>query len=153
MSEGPNPFAPPKAEWERDALGISTGDDYVDATQGARFANLILDAVIRFGMMFGLLAALGDNAFVSIFVAFGYYIVFEAIFARTPAKWITKTRVIALDGSKPRFLQILGRSLSRYVPFEPFSFLGNARGWHDRWSGTRVVVDRPVGGGSPFPKD
>jgi len=152
MSEGPNPFAPPAAEWEKDA-GLTTGDAYVDASQGSRFANLVLDAVIRFGMTLGVVRAFGDNPFAVLFVTFGYHIAFETIFARTPAKWITRTRVIALDGSKPRFLQIVGRSLSRYVPFEPFSFLGNARGWHDRWSGTRVVVDRPIGGGSPFPKD
>ncbi|HVR18271.1 MAG TPA: RDD family protein [Polyangiaceae bacterium] len=111
---------------------------------GARFANFLIDMVVRTGMTVGTIVAFGEDAvFAPVLLLFGYYIVFEALFARTPAKWITRTRVIALDGSRPRFLQIVGRSFARYVPFEPFSFLGNARGWHDRWSSTRVVRDRP----------
>jgi hypothetical protein len=43
-----------------------------------------------------------------------------------------------------RFSQILGRTFSRFVPFEPFSFLGSGHGWHDRWSDTRVVRTRGV---------
>lgn len=68
-----------------------------------------------------------------------YYVLFEAIFGRTPGKLITGTRVVTLDGAKPGFGQIIGRSFARLVPFEPFSFLGSRGGWHDRWSGTRVV--------------
>ena len=38
---------------------------------------------------------------------------------------------------------VLSLTLVRMVPFEPFSFLGSPHpvGWHDRWSGTRVVSD------------
>ncbi|CAN0592803.1 unnamed protein product, partial [Laminaria digitata] len=36
--------------------------------------------------------------------------------------------------------RLLGRTAARFVPFEAFSFLGgDATGWHDRWSNTRVV--------------
>jgi uncharacterized RDD family membrane protein YckC len=73
-------------------------------------------------------------------VMIGYYLFFEGTFGATPGKMITKTRVVRFDGDKPRFGQIVGRTLSRFVPFEPFSFFSNnSQGWHDRWSGTRVV--------------
>ncbi|HEX2675275.1 MAG TPA: RDD family protein, partial [Polyangiales bacterium] len=72
-----------------------------------------------------------------------YYIFFEAVFGRTPGKMLTGTRVVTVDGGTPSFTQILGRNLARYVPFEPFSFFGDdAVGWHDSWSGTRVVKVR-----------
>jgi uncharacterized RDD family membrane protein YckC len=153
MREGPNPFAPPKAEWEKSEAPLTVGDDYMDASQGARLANFLLDMAIRFGAVFlGALTLKEASAFVTLAITFGYYIFFEAIFSRTPAKWLTRTRVVTFDGRKPSFLQIVGRSFARYVPFEPFSFLGSARGWHDRWSNTRVVRDQPVEG-TVFPKD
>lgn len=70
-----------------------------------------------------------------------YYVFFEGIWQSTPGKWITKTKVTRIDGTKPRFLQILGRTFSRYIPFDNFSFLFNntPRGWHDRISKTLVV--------------
>jgi uncharacterized RDD family membrane protein YckC len=143
MSEGPNPFEPPRAAWEKVETRSFSGDEFVDAGQGARFANFLIDMVVRTGMAVGAIGIFGEDAvFAPLLLLVGYYIIFEALFARTPAKWITRTRVIALDGSRPRLLQIVGRSFARYVPFEPFSFLGNARGWHDRWSSTRVVKDR-----------
>jgi len=151
MSEGPNPFAPPKADWENPAVAVDAGD-YVDASQGARLVNFFLDQFIRVGMMVGIAALLGDSPILVLFVTFGYHIFFESIFSRTPAKWLTRTRVVALDGSRPTFWQIVGRSFARYVPFEPFSFLGSARGWHDRWSNTRVVRDTRVSE-MTFPKD
>ena len=70
---------------------------------------------------------------------FGYDIFFESIWQRTPAKWLTKTKVVMTDGSKPNFLHILGRTLARYIPFEAFSFLFGPIGWHDSLSRTLVV--------------
>lgn len=70
-----------------------------------------------------------------------YYLFFEGIWGRTLGKWITKTKVVRTDGEKPKFIQILGRSFARWIPFEAFSFLvsNNPVGWHDRLSGTLVV--------------
>ncbi|MHC4365583.1 MAG: RDD family protein, partial [Planctomycetota bacterium] len=71
---------------------------------------------------------------------FLYYFIFEAICQRTPAKFITGTKVIASVGSKPTVGTIAKRTLIRFVPFEPFSILGEkVYGWHDRWSGTYVI--------------
>src|SRR5262249_12898577 len=122
----------------------------------ARFANLLLDSV--FAWLFVMLclfavgaaaAASGNTAWVReptglqlISVAFvtAYYLGLEAAFGWTFAKLITGTRVVDEQGCKPAFLKVLGRSLARQVPFESFSFLGRTViGWHDRWSGTRVV--------------
>jgi len=65
---------------------------------------------------------------------FLYYFVFEAVFQRTPAKLITNTKVVMLDGSKPSGGTIAKRTLIRiHVPFAPFFF------WHGRWSKTEVV--------------
>jgi uncharacterized RDD family membrane protein YckC len=57
---------------------------------------------------------------------------------RTVAKYITGTQVISTDGTKPTTRQIIYRSLSRIVPFDALSFLGE-NGWHDKWSETRVI--------------
>jgi uncharacterized RDD family membrane protein YckC len=138
MSEAANPFEPPRAEWEKGARPAFAGD-FVDAGQGARFVNFILDNMFRSALAYGAALVLRDYAWITVLITVGYYVAFEAIFARTPAKWITKTRVIDQDGGTPTFTQVLGRSLARFVPFEPFSFLFNVRGWHDRWPGTRVV--------------
>ncbi|HWB33836.1 MAG TPA: RDD family protein [Candidatus Paceibacterota bacterium] len=70
-----------------------------------------------------------------------YYVLFESIWQRTLGKWITNTKVVKLDGTKPGFWRIVGRSLLRLVPFEAFSFVFGEHpfGWHDRLSGTMVV--------------
>jgi uncharacterized RDD family membrane protein YckC len=68
-------------------------------------------------------------------------VIFESINGRTVGKYITNTKVFMLDGSKPESEKILMRTLSRIVPFEFLSFLGNDdKGWHDTWTDT-VVVD------------
>ncbi|MEX0998368.1 MAG: RDD family protein [Thermodesulfobacteriota bacterium] len=70
-----------------------------------------------------------------------YYILFEGIWQRTPAKWITKTKVVNSDGNKPEFRVIVGRSFARLIPFEHFTFLIGKYpyGWHDSLSHTLVV--------------
>lgn len=64
---------------------------------------------------------------------------------RTPAKFLTRSVVIDEYGNKPELRVVMLRSVIRWVPFEPFSFLGNpSRGWHDRWSNTWVVSDEEL---------
>lgn len=76
-------------------------------------------------------------AFLSFIV---YYTLFEFIWGRTPAKFITGTIVVDEDGEIPAFGRVLLRTICRFIPFEAFSFLGNnAVGWHDRISKTRVI--------------
>ena len=70
-----------------------------------------------------------------------YYIISEALWQKTLAKLIMKTKVVMKDGTKPPLKNIIGRSFARFIPFEAFSFLFSAHpvGWHDSLSGTMVV--------------
>lgn len=76
-------------------------------------------------------------------ITFIYYIVSESIWSKSPAKFITKTKVVNNRNKKPSFGQIIGRTAARFIPFEAFSFLSSKhpRGWHDKISGTKVVDD------------
>jgi uncharacterized RDD family membrane protein YckC len=142
MSQSVNPYAPPTHDVDAMA-GPSSGVRPVGA--GTRFAHLILDLIGYYLVLFlcGFLAALTEMvvfSVVGVAFAFGYHLIFEATLGRTPAKFITGCHVVTAEGKRPTFAQIVGRSFARFVPFEPFSFLGSdAVGWHDRWSGTRVV--------------
>jgi uncharacterized RDD family membrane protein YckC len=71
----------------------------------------------------------------------GYYAFFEGVWARTPGKWIFDAVVVNEPGGKPPFAQVIKRTFSRFIPFEPFSFFGE-RGWHDSFSDTLVVRKR-----------
>jgi len=122
-------------------------------SQGRRLANYILDVVCFYliifliGIIIGLLGGFQETNtilesilnIVGIFAFVLYYLFFEGIWARTPAKFITRTKVVMRDGSKPDFLHILGRSFARLIPFEAFSFLFGPVGWHDSLSKTLVV--------------
>jgi uncharacterized RDD family membrane protein YckC/type II secretory pathway pseudopilin PulG len=118
---------------------------------GKRFLHLILDwifSLITFVLVVFIISAVAPHFFgsglyyfLSFFYIIIYYLVFESIWQRTPAKWLTKTKVVMNDGSKPDFMHILGRTFSRIIPFESLSFLFSPVGWHDRFSGTLVVPD------------
>lgn len=112
-----------------------------------RIDNCILDFAVLFFINV-MLRPLGvaseynllDSAiFALLFVM--YYLIFETLFQRTPAKFITGTKVVNFDGTKPTLFTILKRTLIRiFIPFEALSFLGEkVYGWHDRWSGTYVI--------------
>ncbi|HEY4334693.1 MAG TPA: RDD family protein, partial [Puia sp.] len=62
---------------------------------------------------------------------------------KTLGKLITGTRAVNEDGSFITFKTALLRSLSRMVPFEPFSAFGDpSYPWHDRWTRTYVIDDK-----------
>ncbi len=69
-----------------------------------------------------------------------YFSVFETLFGKSPAKFITKTKVVDHRGEIPGWLDICGRSLCRIIPFDQLSFLFG-QNWHDRFSNTSVVYD------------
>jgi uncharacterized RDD family membrane protein YckC len=150
MDEPPvstNPYQAPQAEVN--LSGAAAMDALPDAGQGARLANLFIDNIIRVvvaGLLSGVLQGLGvfeaSDVMATIVVIFsfvGYYILLESLFGWTIGKLITGTRVVTQDGEKPGFLRVCGRTLARFIPFEPFSFLFGKAGWHDALSGTRVV--------------
>ena len=75
-----------------------------------------------------------------------YVLTLEHLLGATLGKLITGTRVVDERGGRPTFGQIVGRTLCRFIPFEPFSVLfatdGQVRGWHDRIPRTYVVRKR-----------
>lgn len=74
-------------------------------------------------------------------IVFLYYVVFEGIFNTTLGKLITRTKIIRLDNKKLNFIDILLRTLCRFIPLEQLSFLSEKPiGWHDRISETRIVI-------------
>lgn len=150
-----NPYASPRSS----VADLEDTRALALAGKGWRFANFLLDTLffyifmILLGVALGLAGQIewleGKHDFLSTLFAWGmfvlYYAVQEGIWGRTLGKCITGTRVLNEDGSVPSFKQILGRSLARLVPFEPFSFLlfgPEPAGWHDRWSNTRVFIIR-----------
>jgi hypothetical protein len=132
------------------------------ATRGQRFFNLVGDSVcciLVFSLLFRIFPRLsvggGDNTglYVMMYACRSvYYVFFEALFGATPAKFLSETRTLNVDGSVPGFGKIVLRTLCRFVPFEPFSFFGEKGGWHDRWTDTVVVRNRQtgIGGGRYF---
>lgn len=125
-----------------------------------RICNLLLDAIIFRILIFaaafifayllvfsGLVApSVFENIdpladwFLGVSLFWLCYFTFEATWQRTPAKFITGTKVITSTGAKPSVGTIAKRALIRFIPFEPLSFGGSGvRGWHDRWSGTYVI--------------
>lgn len=68
-----------------------------------------------------------------------YYIVSEFYFQQTIGKFFTQSIVINEYGEKPDFKTIVVRTFIRMIPFEPLSFLGGKRGWHDKWTNTYVI--------------
>src|SRR5262245_47888762 len=146
MPSDHNPFAPPSQEAEvGEDEDFEDGEQLVNASRGTRFVNLLIDNIGQWAMalgvggLFGLSRALlgvGPSpvvvGFLVLFSTFGYHLFFEYLFNKTPAKWLTRTRVVRVDGERPLFMQILGRTLARYVPFEPLSYLSRTVGWHDR---------------------
>lgn len=127
---------------------------FVEATATTRFWHLLIDLIICMLILSKHIALLGEN-FYSLSDHYGemallyvlilvfriiYYMIYETLFNKTPAKFLTETRVTNELGEKVSSITILGRTLARFVPFEPFSFLGYSR-WHDRWSKTYVIIE------------
>jgi uncharacterized RDD family membrane protein YckC len=122
------------------------------ASMGKRFVNYLIDYIgvwvfaIAIGAILAIIGVGEGAAMVAIFAMMlcGYHIFFEGIWARTPGKWITGTKVVRLDGTKPSFSQVVGRTFARLIPFEPFSFFSdpNPIGWHDSLTNTLVVSAR-----------
>jgi uncharacterized RDD family membrane protein YckC len=131
------------------------------ATRGQRFLNFSIDLVFLYiiilstGTTIVLIAEAANKfavstwvetmsnaeiVFYSLFVMLLYYSLTEIYFSRTIAQLITKTIVVKKDGTKPDIKMFVVRTLCRFIPLEPFSFLGAyPRGWHDVLSNTYVV--------------
>ena len=106
-----------------------------------RLSNVLIDFVVIIILQIIIQRFFGILAAYIVFPA--YYFILESTTQRTIGKLITKTKVVRRDGEKPNFVQILGRTFSRYIPFEAFSFFShNPTGWHDRFPKTFVVSNK-----------
>jgi uncharacterized RDD family membrane protein YckC len=122
----------------------------VPASLGRRFGNFVLDFT-ALGVLETTLGSLTEALELQVDIELGElvlalmscYVLPEWLFGRTLGKLVTGTKVVSLDRGRPSFLRIVSRTLVRFVPFEPFSFVfGDLTGWHDDWSRTRVVQSR-----------
>jgi uncharacterized RDD family membrane protein YckC len=128
----------------------------IPAGKWRRFFNFLIDRVgaMGFGFVIGVgvgvsgweagLNFLLEHQIVSgLLIMIVYYVLLEGLTGRTLGKLITGTKVVNERGEPPSFAQTLGRTFSRFIPFEAFSFLGDdGRGWHDSVPGTYVVMTR-----------
>lgn len=128
------------------------------ATRGQRFVNYLVDSIVftLFIIFFVIIGELkapnfiggedGDfiyNVFYYLLMT-TYYLALESANGKTIGKYITKTKVVDEFGQLPNFTNILSRTLSRFIPFEGFSYLFGSDtpiGWHDSISKTFVVKD------------
>lgn len=137
---------------------------YIQATQGQRFLNFIIDnilmrltityasgyivakvlLVIAPSFLYWLVdddskAGLIALSYLIIIVNYlVYYTLCEKLFkGQTPGKLITGTMARRTDGEELTFKDALLRSLCRLVPLEVLSGFGVP--WHDSWTHTMVV--------------
>ncbi|WP_395739407.1 RDD family protein [Prosthecobacter sp.] len=164
-----NPYAAPQSNVAAYDQSIPT--EAPSAGQGKRFLNFLIDRFAVMVMFFVLAVVLGvleglgmlhggvalfenistlEDILLTAVGSLVYYTFFEGLFGRSLGKLITGTKVVTVSGEPLTFGSAFMRSLSRIVPFEPFSFLGDngQSGWHDSWTGTRVVDLRAA----PVPK-
>ena len=153
MNREANPYAPPASTVADAEIEPARAIDI--AGKGRRFGTYVVDKVCcsmlsAFGglasvMLFGEAGReamqSGWNFLVALLVVTLYYIFFEGLWARTPGKFVFGTVVVNEQGGRPSLGQIVGRTFSRLIPFEAFSFLGE-RGWHDSIPKTFVVMTR-----------
>ncbi len=110
-----------------------------------RLANFLLDTLIYFILLLlflNLFKSIIDIKYakwISILFYFFYYFLFEYFKGQTIGKMITKSRVFSLDENNGNyFMQILFRSIMRFLPFDILSYLISSKGLHDRISKTMV---------------
>lgn len=122
---------------------------------GIRFVNFLIDFIIWLIIamivifIIGLIIQPTDENFISLLayiLIFGtfiaYYAIMEIKFQKTVGKFITKTKVVKMDGTKPETSDIITRTFCRLIPFDRISFLFVRNGIHDFLSKTKVVKDK-----------
>lgn len=134
----------------------------IKAGRGQRLGNYLIDLIIQYALGYGVGLGAAYLTYAGIYgpyeyistmnkfeefllgyvIAFIYYFTFEALTGgRTLGKYITGTKVLTWYGERPSVGRFAKRTLCRFIPFNPFSFIPEgATGWHDSISDT-VVVD------------
>ncbi|MCX6211446.1 MAG: RDD family protein [Bacteroidetes bacterium] len=68
-----------------------------------------------------------------------YVFLFEFIFLRTPAKWLTGTKVVSEKGGRPNIFQFFIRATLRTTIVSMFGLAWNGQPLHDTFSKTKLV--------------
>jgi uncharacterized RDD family membrane protein YckC len=117
---------------------------------GTRVLNCVVDTLLVFLLAYGASAFwnwyvyywnypylnFGWFFFGSLFI---YYFIFESLTGRTPAKWLSYSKVVAKNGKRPGVLKVLVRSLARLTLIDLFFYPFLDKTLHDYLSNTRVV--------------
>jgi hypothetical protein len=114
---------------------------------GIRFVHFLIDGFIiqAFIYAINIIPSVEVAQFFGILLYPFYYIFCEYHYQFTPGKLISNTIVINENGERPELRTIILRTFARYVPFEPFSCLGDdSWGWHDRWTKTYVIDKKDI---------
>ena len=123
---------------------------------GIRFVNFLIDIIAWLVLTFIISFIMGlfipvttENEefltlfayalFIGTFVA--YYAIMEIKFQKTIGKFVTKTKVVKMNGERPTDGDIIARSFCRLIPFDRLSFLFVKNGIHDFLSKTKVIKD------------
>jgi len=72
-------------------------------------------------------------------VLFVYYSFFEMIWARTPGKWFSGSKVVDAQGNHPSPLQVIGRSILRLIVIDFFFNAFWGKPLHDKLTRTEVI--------------
>ena len=123
---------------------------------GIRFVNFLIDFIVWLILAFIISFIIGllipvtaeSQGILTLFVYvlfFGtfitYYAILEIKFQKTVGKFLTKTKVVKMNGEKPENGDIITRTFCRLIPFDRISFLFVKNGIHDYLSKTKVVKD------------
>jgi len=115
-----------------------------------RFINFLLDTIIYFTILVILLMIFSyaipkeSVKWVAIVFYFLYYFLSEYFTGQSIGKMVTKSKVISLNkNTNYFFIQIVSRTLMRFIPFDILSYLFTYRGLHDRVSYTDVKSNKP----------
>lgn len=117
---------------------------------GTRVLNFIVDTLLIFGVAYGLYnwwifyVMYWEYTYIPFYVFFFgfifiYYVFFEGIFKRSPGKWLSISKVVHKNGSKPYFWQIIIRSIVRITIIDCFFIPFLDKPLHDYLSKTEVV--------------
>lgn len=127
------------------AIDLSEYELVEYTSTGHRFVHYLVDTLYvlpMFAATYSIVSYnMGENFLVRnvvyIFCCFLYAFLSETIFRQTLGKIMTRSCVAGI-GYKPTAGRILLRTLGRWIPFDPFSFL-SGRNWHDSTTSTTVV--------------
>lgn len=123
----------------------------IPASLGKRFGHNVIDTMLilipylGYEIMYNpsFLNSDSNSMFdpVQMIIQFLYFFIAESTLnGKSLGKFVTKTKVVGLEGYPPTTNNYLIRTLVRFVPFDALSFLFNgSTGWHDKWSDTMVI--------------